>query len=314
MEPISLAKNHYRGPNAHLLSLQQSPRPDLNLWRSFHSDYITYITGALNECLPLNYKAVTEPSVRVQIRGQGETESLTPRYPDSAVYQKSASHLAGTSRTPIAVADPDFIVQYSEPLADVDTWAVVIYKSEQHPLWGDPVTRIELLSRSNKLNGRDAISYQAGRDAALQSGTILYELDLLHESGAIWDIPAYPDQEGSHPYYIAITDPRQFPIETRVKGFNVDDPFPLINILLADQEFVPDFDFVIPYNRAFEQGRCGADINYAELPDPEREPVMLAKKGKTVPPAINTYSPADQERIKRRMQAVIDGVKAGMIR
>src|SRR5215475_4166365 len=87
---IQSSLNQYRGPNAHLLSLQQTPRPNVSLWKSFHSDYITYISAALNLRLPPGYVAVTDQSLLIQLEPfEGDATLLPPRYPDSTVYISS---------------------------------------------------------------------------------------------------------------------------------------------------------------------------------------------------------------------------------
>ena len=67
-QPIRLKQNPYRGPNAHLLSLQQTPdRDNAGLWHSFHSDYITYSVEWLNANLPDGYSALSEQSLQIEI-------------------------------------------------------------------------------------------------------------------------------------------------------------------------------------------------------------------------------------------------------
>lgn len=307
---ITSPRNEYRGPNAHLLSLQQTPRPDVSLWKRFHNAFIVYITSALNEQLPDGYVAVSDQALQIQIEmPEAEPTRTSPRFPDSAVYRDTPTPNTEVASIPVAIAEPDLVIPDVE-LPDIDSWAVVIYRNRPNAELGDPVARIELLSNSNKRNGRESASYMAGRRAALRTKTILYELDLLHESQSpLIDIPTYPDDEGSHPYCIAVTDPRRARVETLVKGFDVDEPFPLVNILLMGQDMVKDFDFGRPYNETFERGRWGNRVNYAELPDPQREQVMLEKKGKTVAPAISAYNPQDQERIRQRMEAVAKALR-----
>src|SRR5438270_571441 len=61
-EIIRSQKNQYIGPNAHLLSLQQNLSSDSNLWKRFHSLFISCLTNELNKQLPQGYIAVIEPA------------------------------------------------------------------------------------------------------------------------------------------------------------------------------------------------------------------------------------------------------------
>ncbi len=89
----------------------------------------------------------------------------------------------------------------------------------------------------------------------------------------------------------------------------MDDPFPLINIVLLGSDVVTDFDLGIPYNEAFQRGRWDKRVDYANEPDPDRARVMKNKRNRDVPPAIDTYSSADQERIRAKMREVVDAVQ-----
>lgn len=135
---------------------------------------------------------------------------------------------------------------------------------------------------------------------------MLYEVDLLHEiASPLEEIPIYPHEPGSHPYYIAATDPRLTPIETWVKGFDVDEPFPLINIPLVGEDIVRDFSLGEAYNETVDLRRLWKFVDYPADPDPERQRMVEEKLNRDVPPAIETYSPADQERIHAKIQEVV---------
>lgn len=181
---------------------------------------------------------------------------------------------------------------------DPNIRAAVIFKwtPDKSPYtFGDPVVRIELISPSGKRNSALLKTYMTARQNVLEDGIVLCEVDVLHTLPSPLDVPCYPRENDSHPYYIAITDPRQSKVETRIVYFDVDESFPLIDFPLIGEEIVRDFDLGVPYNETYRGGRWGTFFDYAEIP------------------ALDTYSPADQERIKRRMQVVIDGVKARTI-
>ncbi|MDX1992361.1 MAG: DUF4058 family protein [bacterium] len=156
---------------------------------------------------------------------------------------------------------------------------------------GVPVVRIELLSPTNKPPGDGYLQYREKRSAFVQDGFPLLEIDYLHETRTpLRRVPSYPDREPeSHPYLIAITDPRPTPEqgETRIYGFDVDQPIPVVELPLAGDDRLP-FDFGAVYDRTFESlGYFGNRVDYAVEPE-----------------AMDRYSPSDQARIRARMAAV----------
>ncbi len=304
-QPIQIRNNPYHGPNAHLLSLQQTPRPNAGgTWHSFHNTYIAAITFALNDRLPEGYTAVGEQSLQIEIELPTlDVERLPHRLPDVSTYQNKGYQPARRDRSLTAITAPNLVFPIEDSQFDTELTAISIYKAVPHLEPGQIVARIEVLSPANKRDGRGFAVYRKGRFDAIQSGTLLYELDLLHETAApLYEIPVYWTDDGSHPYYIAATDPRQ--AETQVKFFEVDDPFPMVNILLLGDDRVQDFDFGVPYNETFERGRWGRLIDYADDPDPTRQQIMQEKLGHDVPPALATYSLVDQQRIHAKMIAL----------
>jgi hypothetical protein len=67
-EQNSVAKNLYRGVNAHLNSLLQAPGKagQPALWRSFHNQHIAHIADFLNAQLPAPYFALNEQSIVIR--------------------------------------------------------------------------------------------------------------------------------------------------------------------------------------------------------------------------------------------------------
>ncbi len=305
-KPIYLKQNPYGGPNAHLLSLQQTPdRDNGGMWHSFHNTYISHIAEELNSVLPDGYMARSDQSLQLEISIEDIDERLPPRRPDVAIYERTG-HLASAGIS-TAIMTPDIVFPIEELASDTEIAAVVIYSGVSHRSLGEPIVRIELLSDSNKRGGSGLTSYRKGRRDTFGSGVTLYELDLLHESASPLDeIPAYPTLRGSHPYYVAVTDSSRPPRETRVKFFDVDDPFPLVNILLRGDDIIRDFDFGISYNETFVRGIWGKLLDYADEPDPTRQRDVQASMNRNVPPALAAYSPADQARITERMHAIIE--------
>lgn len=146
--PIKTLKNHYRGVNPHLQSLLQTPGSEdegLSLWPSFHSRHVTHIADFLMEVLPPGYAAYAEQSLQTRAADvEAETVDLT-----------------------------EDVVK-----------AVMIREVRQDARLGRVVTRIELLSPSNKPGHVGYEAYRKARNDALYSRAPLIELDYLHESAA----------------------------------------------------------------------------------------------------------------------------------
>jgi Protein of unknown function (DUF4058) len=288
--PVRLLKNPYQGVNAHLHSMAQNPVRSPTIWTSIHASLIGDITNALNRQLPANYIARTEQSLQIwsEDLGIGTMERRTPR-PDTGIFRTGIS---GSGQSPVLEADSAVrVISIKHLLEDEDmfTPSVVVYRPEENEYMGDPITRIELLSPSNKKRGQDYQAYASNRLMALRSGTSLIELDYLHQTPSpLPEIPAYPDEPASHAYSLAVTDRRvgQNPdVNTIVYLLDVDMTLPTQVVLpLADQESIP-FDFDAVYQYTFEVGRWGVHIDYEEPPK-----------------NFASYSPPDQERIKQVME------------
>lgn len=62
--PLEFKTNQYPGPNAHLLSLQQSSFSSNHLWRSFHERFIDAIAVQLKERAPESYQVQIVDSIQ----------------------------------------------------------------------------------------------------------------------------------------------------------------------------------------------------------------------------------------------------------
>jgi len=289
-----MIENPYKGINAHVNSDLQTPGSEEtgpSIWPGFHSIHMADIANALNDVLPLNYVARSEQSLQIKIQ---EDALQPPRIyhpePDVGIYQQSGTSAA---RTPSAVAE--FAASLELPLDDtLDVnedfiKSVVILQLTNQDRTGTIVTRIELLSPSNKPGRAGYDAYRINRNTALYSHVPLIELDYLHElPPPLLNYPIYPRAEKSYPYNIFISDPRPSVSAGRLRayGFVVDQKFPSIEIPLADDETLK-FDFGAVYQQTFTRGRWGQHIDYA-----------------TPPVRLEAYSPADQQRIAAVMERI----------
>jgi hypothetical protein len=285
---IRKRENQYQGINPHLMSVLQTPGTDdsPSSWLGFHNHYISRVMEALNAQLPEGYIAVNEQSLQVLGEDDGGEPIRRKPVPDISVYGQSRASSQGAVS---AVADPTWettVDAMLEPEHPAD--AVIIYERAPHKTWGNLVARIELLSRSNKPGGQNFAAYRLKRQETLAGRTILVEIDFLHESASpISDLPVYPREAKSHPYYVAVSDARVSRGPVKVYGFDVDQPIQAVPIPLIGKDQIA-FNFGEPYHHAYQLGPWHTVVDY------EDEPARFY-----------TYSEADQQRIRARMAAVM---------
>ncbi len=260
--------NLYPGINAHLNSFLQQPDGG---WETFHASHIGDIRTAIDQVLPPNYYAVAEKSLQIGEVGFdfGQTQRTRPdvsifqAQPSTGESQSSAVGFAPTATLPLLLADEDDYLN-----------AVIIYEFEPGNLPGRPVTRIELLSPSNKPPNRDARQYLARRIVTLRGGITLVEIDYLHETRPVNPLlPSYPGGEkDAYPYMVLVSRPYPTPEEgyTDFYGFGVDDPLPTITIPLVNEDQVV-IDLAQVYRQTFESVRV-----FRMLVDYAQDPVNLA--------------------------------------
>jgi hypothetical protein len=292
--------NQYQGINAHYQSHAQNTE---NGWKSFHSSHIIHLGERIQDALPPGYQVAPEESLQVRLIDPGsgtEVERRTPEPDITIFYRGEAIPASATSAAGVRLQTPVATSTAIKRLApDEELTALVIYHVAEHrePV---PVVRIEVLSPTNK-SGHARDVYTAKRFLTLDAGTVLVELDYLHQTGTLLaylsdefaDYAAH--QPGAYPYTILVTDPR--PIadgQMAVYGFAVDEPQDHIQIPLLAGESVA-VDFLGGYRHTFERFPW-----YSSAVDYAREPR-----------AFHTYHPADQGRIWARMLAVIDAVRTG---
>jgi hypothetical protein len=296
--PIRSRHNQYHGINAHLHSFWQ----EVGGWSRFHSLHIGHLTLALKEVLlPMGYTAENEPSLQIR-----RVDDIEPnRYPeaDVSIYDLDSQRM----RLPQAPT-PTQVGELVLPLIDSVLTRVSQKRYESIAIYellpnrvdrGEAIVWLELLSPSNKPKGTDSDSYWAKRQRIIESGMVFVELDYLHESPST--IPHLADytrqQDGSHPYRIAIMEPRPTLDEgkTRIQGFDVDMPIPTSHIPLNASDIL-SFDFNQPYQKTFYEAFYGIErVDYSQLPL-----------------NFSSYSTLDQTRIARRMLAILEAHHAGV--
>jgi hypothetical protein len=285
---IQAKANLYTGINPHLMSFLQTVGVGIttSTYPSFHSDHITHIKDFLNDALPPQYIALTEPSLQIQSRSAlDETFSKESQpSPDVAIYQSQER----PTITPVPQMGGAPTLQLEMQLEEPKTlMSVAIYEFRvaDHTVHGTPIVRIELLSPANMLGGSYAEAYAENRAKCLLAETTLVEIDYLHEyTSPVKGIPHYPTDAQSKPYNISVTHPKIKKVDVYLFGIN--EPIPTVTLPLTENDFI-SFDFGLPYDFTWQKSRFWFYVDY------------------TQPPLrMETYSPQDQQAIYTHMQAI----------
>lgn len=274
-----MRENPYPGINAHLNSLLQTPGTDDQpaIWPAFHSQHIANITEALNEQLPDHYLALNQQSLQTRSIEIGGPVEVRRPVPDVTVFQQSQ---AAVQTEPAVAVAPTWEANIADLLEPVkQPRAAVIHELLPQGRIGRVVTRIELLSPSNKPGGSHYETYAVKRIEALEGDVPLIEIDYLHES------PPIISQLPPFPCAIIVSDPRPDwgKGKVRMYGFGISElikSFPVP--LLGDEQLVFDLNRV--YQHTFRAGRWGTLLDYG-----------------AGPPRLETYSPSDREFIRQIM-------------
>jgi Protein of unknown function (DUF4058) len=281
--PIHIRENQYLGVNPHLNSHFQQREG----WEGFHVEHLVFMREAIQSLLPPQYYVVSEQSLQLSVLDPLEGKLRTS---DLGIYSSvQAPALVGLAEQ---TATPTGVFALAETLVEPEHFSgIVIYHAKDSESLGRPITRIELLSPSNKPPGSHTEQYQVKRTATLESGIHMVEIDYLHEQkSALEIIPQYMRrQTGATPYNILvnIAQPSVEAGRTLRYGFNVDELIPKIPVPLLEMTITLDLNAV--YQRTFAANTVFGMrlVNYEALPL-----------------GFESYSVQDQERIHKRMTEI----------
>lgn len=286
--------NLFPGVNPHLNSYLQLSKE--GMWESFHVMWIARLCALLDQILPPGYyDALAEKSLQI---GEYESQLIadvrtSSAKSDVAIYQTPRIPPIVGSAQSIQAATPTYSLPLSSfEIDDEDTASsVVIYEVRAEDGRTQPITRIELLSPSNKPGRSYYERYMRKRGEILQAGLRLVEIDFLHHTRPILDsLPSYRDQEvGASPYVILVSDPRPSFQKggTAVYLFGALDRIPIIRVPLERTDTV-DVDFGSVYNEAVSGSR-----RFRTLVDYASDP-----------PALDRFSAADQQALRGYLETI----------
>jgi hypothetical protein len=283
-----MSENPYRGVNAHLNSLLQTPgrRGQPAIWKPFHQFHISQIVIGLNRILPRHYIAFSEQALQIDwVSHVSMPEKPTP---DIAIFRRNPPTELSIAAAP--AVSPTRILNLGELLNFDDTFdSAVIREVLPQQKLGAVVTRFELLSPTNKSGGAHHTAYEARRIETFEGGIPLIEIDYLHEQAPmVGRIPRYPHDPNAFPYMVIMTDPRPTwdagTVETY--EFGVNESIKPFRVPLKGEESIA-FDLDLAYQNTLVDGRWNDVPDYTQPPE-----------------RIETYRADDQAQIRAIMAAL----------
>lgn len=291
--PLYAQTNLYPGVNAHLNSYLQAPH-SAESWETFHADYITFLRTMLDRVLPPGYYAASEKSLQI---GEYEAQQIEPgrksrTIADILIQRQFEPARAVATGSALEVMAPAYTLPMPETIDDEDKLtSVTIFQSRAGSPKGHPVTRIEMLSPSNKPGQSHYEQYATKRVDVLKAGLRLVEVDFLDMYPPIRTaLPSYlAHDQGASPYVILVTDPRPTFERgfTQVYPFGVVSPIPVIAVPLEGKDLVP-VGFGAAYNELLASSRL-----FQLIADYESEPLGIAR-----------FTPSDQEALRTFLNRV----------
>ncbi|MFZ4814356.1 MAG: DUF4058 family protein [Phototrophicaceae bacterium] len=284
---VRSATNQYRGINAHLHSFFQAHGG----WSSFHTSFIAALARDLNRLLPSGYVVDIEQSLQIREVHPDTGERLRRPEPDLTIFRTPQASAFPPSGATVATLTQTIAATF-DLTEELYYRALVIYQLlDSDVLPGQPLTRIELLSPTNK-QGAGAVQYQEKRYGALRSGLALIELDWLHETPpTIHGLPHYPDAPNSHAYSITVSDPTPTFDDGHAYtyAFDVDQRIPIVEVPLGVGNSIS-----VDFNPVYDDVYAGLAA-YSLRVDYSQPPANMTR-----------YSTLDQKRIQHRMAAVLN--------
>lgn len=242
----------------------ESPR----YWQDFHERFITYAAEALQQQLPLRYRAriserlVLEATERVMIPDITVVRHPVPRPP-----------VAGTPDATTAIAvEADEPIIFAALMDDLrEPYIEIIDRTGQRV-----VTVIEVLSPINKRLGEGRNRYLEKQQEVLRGSTNLVEIDLLHEGEHTVVVPR-PNLERHEPFHALVCVWRAVhPLYCEVYFVRLQTRLPRVRIPLLpdDQDVVLDIPAI--FTRCYDAARYDLDLDYTQPPPVALPPPDLA--------------------------------------
>jgi hypothetical protein len=219
------------------------------VWKDFHSDFVTGVRAALIPLLRPRYIVRIEERVYVEHESDGTSRYIIP---DVTIVEGASAHepVSGGGVTVITQPVPIPVLMPEE----VRELYLEVRLRETHEV----VTVIEVLSPDNKRTGSDGREeYLAKREAVLQSRAHLIEIDLLRGGARLPMAKPLPPAD----YYAFVHRVRRRPLAD-VWHFTLSDPMPTIPVPLTGDD--PDvlLDLQAVFNAVYDRAGYDYSVDY----------------------------------------------------
>jgi hypothetical protein len=228
---------------------------DSAIWPDFHTTLFVEIKRGLNHILPPGYMAkidryiwIHEPSAQERIR-LGKPDAYVAK--DPAIVEKAQTSTT-TLAAPATIVLPAVRQEGSRYLKVLD--------AKNHRV----VTVVEIASPANKNPGPDREAYLMKRNEYFATGVNVVDIDLLRGGQRMpWGDQAPPRGD----YYVMVCRAHEFP-KAGIWSISVRDSLPVIPIPLDPGTKEPQLSLQECFNRAYEDSRLDAEIDYTQPPIP----------------------------------------------
>lgn len=223
-------------------------------WHPFHTKLVAALADDLNSALPEGYYAEIEQRTVSPVW----EDELFVGQPDALVVGPGSTATATLAPALTApVAGVDILLSSAEPL--MERYLEIRAQGAARIV----VAVVEVLSYSNKLNGRDRDRYLQKRGQIVASRTSLIEIDLLRSGSRM---PGWED--GLLYEYGVITAPGHHRPHAKLYGFTVREEAISFRLPLDGVASEPEVNLQGLLTRLYERGRYSMRIDYSRKPQP----------------------------------------------
>jgi hypothetical protein len=228
-------------------------------WQGTHNMFIAFLVESLNAVLPSRYVATSE--VRCYIAASAP-QTIRP---DLAVTERPHAQ-PQANRSGVAVVGDPFVLVRGYPLEEHKEAYVNITDVKSG---NRIVTAIELLSYTNKtLRNEGRALYRAKQTELLASNTHFIEIDLLRTGEHTVAVPEALLPPESPRDYVVCLHRSGHGLEYAVWPISIRQRLPRIAVPLDEDVQDMELDLQAVFNRLYDAGAYGKQIDYTQNPVP----------------------------------------------
>lgn len=222
---------------------------DSAVWHNVHNSLIVALRDSLAPILRPRYFVDIETHTYIAVADN----KPQLRYPDVTIINRGGPAILA----PVADESPYLTIDL--PSSDPIEEGFLEVKSIPT---GEVVTIIELLSHTNKINGKDRQSYLEKREAILESLVHFVEIDLLR---AHPPLPYTQEAQSDYRLFIRRSETRR---RARLYPFSLRQPIPIFPLPLRPDDQEPMVDLGALLHQIYDRAGYDLVIKYDQPPGP----------------------------------------------